>query len=318
MHPTNDAAQRAANGAARPERTAPRVERTVYDASRIKRPRATKAEMESRAEVLLAIAEEMQPCTVRQVFYQATVRGIVEKSEAGYAKVQRQLADLRRDGVLPWGWIADNTRMQRKPQTWDSLHEAVEETAKTYRRALWTNADAYVEVWLEKDALSGVLYPVTRKYDVPLMVARGYASLTFLYEAADYISDLEKPAYLYHFGDFDPSGQDAADKIEATIREMAPDAEIHFERVAVKPWQIDFWSLPSRPTKETDTRSRRWTGGESVELDSIDANELRTLAEYTILQHVDRQHLKAIEVAEASERALLQTWAQHFSQDAAS
>ena len=129
----------------------------AYVASPIKRARASRSEMEARAEALLDIAEAMQPCTVRQVFYQATVRGLVEKTEAGYAKVQRQLADLRRAGELPWHWIADNTRWQRKPRTWDSLEDALENTARTYRRSLWTDAAAYVEIWLEKDALAGVL-----------------------------------------------------------------------------------------------------------------------------------------------------------------
>jgi hypothetical protein len=261
--------------------------------------------MASRADALLDIAEEAQPCTVRQVFYQATVRGIVEKTETGYAKVQRLLADLRLNGALPWGWIADNTRWQRKPKTWNSIEELLKETARTYRRAVWPNADAYVEIWLEKDALAGVLYPVTSRWDVPLMVTRGYSSLTFLNESASYIDELDKPAFLYHFGDFDPSGQDAAAKIASTLREMAPDAEIHFTQTAVRPWQIDYWKLPTRPTKITDSRAKRWTGGESVELDAIEANELRALCELEITQHVDRRQLKALEVAEESERELL-------------
>ena len=277
----------------------------AYEARPIKRGRASKAEMTARAEMLLAIAEEMHPCTVRQVFYQATVRGIVEKTEAGYDKVQRQLADLRRAGALPWNWIADNTRWQRKPTTWDSLQEAVEETTRTYRRAVWTDADAYLEIWLEKDALSGVIYPITQLYDVPLMVTRGYASLSFLYQAASYIADLRKPAYLYHLGDFDPSGQDAAEKIDRTLRSMAPAAEIHFQRLAVQPRQIDAWLLPSRPTKTTDTRAKSWTWGGSVELD---ANTLRAIVKRAILKHVDPRHLEVIEAAEKSERELLQIW----------
>jgi hypothetical protein len=221
--------------------------------------------MEARAEVLLDIAEAMQPCTVRQVFYQATVRGLVEKTEAGYAKVQRQLADMRRAGELSWHWITDNTRWQRKPRTWDSLEDALENTVRTYRRSLWTDAAAYVEVWLEKDALAGVLLPVTSRWDVPLMVTRGYSSLTFLNEAASYIAEIDRPAHLYHFGDFDPSGQDAAAKIESTLREMAPEAEIHFEQVAVRPYQIWAWNLPSRPTpwracrRRPPKRSRAWS-----------------------------------------------------------
>ena len=78
---------------------------------------------------------------------------------------------------------------------------------------MWRDADSYVEVWLEKDALSGVLYPVTSEFDAPLMVARGYASLSFLHTAAEYIATLDRPAYIYHLGDFDPSGVNAALKI---------------------------------------------------------------------------------------------------------
>jgi hypothetical protein len=120
----------------------------------------------------------MKPMTVRQVFYQATVRGIVEKTEAGYNKVQTDLVQMRRSRVLPYDWLADNTRWQRKPRTYIGIEQALEDTARFYRKNLWADADAYTEVWLEKDALSGVIYPVTSMYDVPLMVARGYASLS--------------------------------------------------------------------------------------------------------------------------------------------
>jgi len=64
------------------------------------------------------------------------------------------------------------------------------------------------------------------------MVARGYASLSFLHNAAEYINELDVPAYIYHLGDFDPSGVNAGEKIEETLREMAPNAEIYFERIA--------------------------------------------------------------------------------------
>jgi hypothetical protein len=151
-----------------PARTATRV----YEASPIRRSRSTKGEVEARREALLAIIDDGKPMTVRQVFYQATVRGIVEKEETGYKKVQVDLTKMRRDGSLPYDWLADNTRWQRKPDTFDSVEDAIKETARFYRKSLWRDADAYVEVWLEKDALSGVIYPITSMYDVPLMVAR--------------------------------------------------------------------------------------------------------------------------------------------------
>src|SRR6516165_3218264 len=136
-----------------------------------RRHRATRAEVEERREVLLDIIDDGKPMTVRQVFYQATVRGLVEKAESGYAKVQVDLTKMRRDGSLRYDWLADNTRWQRKPRTFDSVEDALKETAAFYRKNLWRDADSYVEIWMEKDALAGVIYPITSMYDVPLMVA---------------------------------------------------------------------------------------------------------------------------------------------------
>jgi hypothetical protein len=85
---------------------------TVYPASLIKR-RSTRAEVAMPRDALFTIVAAQPPMTVHQCFYQATVRGIVEKSEAGYAKVQTDLVLLRRAGVLPYHWLADNTRWQR-------------------------------------------------------------------------------------------------------------------------------------------------------------------------------------------------------------
>jgi hypothetical protein len=128
--------------------------------------------------------------TVRQVFYQATVHGLVPKTEQGYAMVKTNLTIMRRAGVLRYDWLADNTRWQRKPRTFDGIEAALEATAQFYRNDLWAHADCYCEVSIKKDALAGVILPVTARYDVPLMVARGYASLSFLHTAASYIGDL--------------------------------------------------------------------------------------------------------------------------------
>jgi hypothetical protein len=282
----------------------------IYEPSPIKRRRATKSEMAARAKKLLEIAGSMQPCSVRMVFYQATsVHRILEKEEASYKKVQRQLVDLRQKGLLPWHWIVDNTRSQRKPISFDSLAEAAENTASAYRRAVWADLDTHVEVWLEKDALAGVLYPVTAKYDVPLMIARGYSSLTFLHASASYMRQLGKKVVIFHFGDYDPSGRDAADKIEQTLKKFAPEIDITFRRVAVTPEQIKRWGLPSRPTKKTDSRAKKWTDGDSVELDAIDANTLRQLCESCTESVIPKGWLDTIRAAEESERDLLRRWA---------
>ncbi len=281
----------------------------LYQASRIRRKRATAADMESRYVSLLAIVAAQRPMTVRQVFYQASVQGIIEKTEPGYDKVCEGLTHLRRAKRLPYNWLADSTRWMRKPRSFSGIAHAIEMTARTYRKAIWNDTDAYVEVWLEKDALAGVVVDVTEEYDVPLMVARGYSSLSFLNGAAETIAAQDRPCFIYHFGDWDPSGVNAAEKIDETLKAMAPEAEIVFERVAVTPEQIEGWNLQTRPTKASDSRSKKWTGGESVELDAIPADYLRDLVRQCILTHIDEEQLRVVRVAEASEREALAMFA---------
>jgi hypothetical protein len=277
---------------------------STYVASNIKRVRSTKDEVEQRRHGLFRIVALQKPMTVRQVFYQATVRGLVEKTEAGYNKVQTDLVQMRKNGALPYDWLTDSTRWQRRPNTHSSIEDALRETARLYRKSLWDEANAYVEVWLEKDALAGVVEPVTSFFDVPLMVARGYASLSFLHSAAEAIAELEVPAYIYHLGDFDPSGVNAGEKIEQTLREMAPDADITFQRIAVTEEQISDWHLPPRPTKQSDTRSKNF-GDISVELDAIPASTLRRLVEEQISEHLPPHELRVLRVAENSEKKLI-------------
>lgn len=268
-----------------------------------KRNRATKTGLIERRRALLEIVSAAKPATVRQIFYLASVRGIVSKDEGGYSRVQIDLVEMRRSGQLPYGWIVDHTRWQRRPVTFDSIDEALEDTAASYRKSLWRDAESYVEIWLEKDALSGVITPITRKFDVPLMVARGYAYETFLHSAGEYMEEIEKPCFVYHFGDFDPSGQDAARAVEKGLRQHAPGAEIHFERVAVTQSQIDDWDLPSRPTKVSDSRAKNF-GSVSVELDAIDPNTLRSLVDEVISRHLSAEQYEILIEAEKKERDL--------------
>lgn len=206
--------------------------------------------------------------------------------------------------MIPFGWIADNTRWMRKPRTWDSVEEALQNTAKFYRRRLWSEQDTYVEIWLEKEALASVIYDVTSEFDVPLMVTRGYASLSFLFDAAETIAGIGKPTYIYYVGDHDPSGLDIPRAVEARLREFAPDADITFERLAVTPEQIEEMELPTRPTKKSDTRAKSFDG-ESVEVDAIDPDDLRDLVRGAIEYEIDADQLAVTATAEESERDIL-------------
>ena len=119
-----------------------------------------------------------------------------------------------------------------------------------------------------------------------------------------------KPAFLYYFGDYDPSGVDIPRVTEARLREFAPRAEIHFERIAVTPAQIKAMSLPTRPTKKTDSRSKTFVG-ESVEVDAV-SPELRRLVRDSIMQHIDERQLHASRLVEEQERQTLRRIARNL------
>lgn len=148
----------------------------VYGTSAVKRSRRTKADLADLDAAILQVCAIDHPMTVRGVFYRVMSAGAVTKTEKSYGAVQRRALELRRRGDLPYEWIVDGTRLQLKDPSWDSVEDALEDAASSYRRALWSDQEDYVEVWSEKDAMSGIIGPITNKWDVPLMVARGFAS----------------------------------------------------------------------------------------------------------------------------------------------
>jgi hypothetical protein len=271
------------------------------------RPRARRTQKQIRVlrSDLYEIVAAGQPMTVRQVFYRAVAAGLIDKTEAQYKTIGRLLVTMRRTGELPYDWIADGTRWMRKPRSFHHLDDAIARWQAEYRRALWDTQAHYIEIWLEKEALAGVLLPVTSYWDVPLMVTRGYPSLSYLFEAGKEIAGEDRPVVIYYLGDHDPSGDDIARNVEERLRDFAPAAILTFVRLAVTAEQIVAYSLPTRPTKLTDSRTPSWKGGGSVEVDAIDPEELRRLVEEAIRQHVDDGALDATLVAEESERALL-------------
>lgn len=260
-----------------------------------------------RVDILEAFEGLDKPVTVRQMFYRLVSTGAIPKSESkGYRPVQRQLLLMRRERVIPYDWVADNTRWMRKPRTYNGLSDFFARSAQFYRQDVWTRSDSYVEVWLEKDALAGVLYPVTFMYDVPLMVSRGYSSESFAYEAAENIREQGKPASIYYLGDFDPSGWQMAENLEQKLKEFG--ADITFERLAVTPAQA--LDLPTRPTKKTDTRHKRFAelfgeDAESVEVDAIHPNKLRAMVQEAIERHIEPGLLDAIEIEEDAAKETL-------------
>src|SRR5262249_32404755 len=137
--------------------------------------------------------EADNPQTVRQVFYQMVNREqpLVDKNDSGYNTVQRLLVKMRKKEIVSYEWVSDGTRWQRKPKTHDSTTEALEQTILTYRRSVWTDQRVHIEFWEEKDALAGVIYQETYKWDVPLYVSKGFSSHSYLWEAAQQLAAQE-------------------------------------------------------------------------------------------------------------------------------
>jgi len=284
------------------------ADESAYQSRPIKRPRRTRDEMQTIREGLYHILEQDNPQTIRGIFYQAVTRGLVPKTEAAYKNtVIRLMGDMRKDGIIPYEWVADNTRWMRRPTAYGNPEDALFHAWQYYRHDIWTDLDDYVEVWCEKDALAGVIYEETSVWCVPLMVSRGYSSLSFLHESGEYIArqaERGKTTYIYYFGDLDPTGVNISETIQRGLEEYSGDAEVIFKRVAVTHEQVEMLNLPTRPTKKTDTRAKTWEG-ESVELDAIPAQYIRYLVRSYINEHIPEPMLDHLKTVEQNERAAL-------------
>jgi hypothetical protein len=247
--------------------------------------RRSEAEWAALETAIAAFCGEMAPVSVRQVFYAMLVRGLIEKEDREYKRVQSRTVMMRRGGRLGWEAIVDGSRSMQLPWMSQSVDSAVNDALDAIRIDPWLSANVQVQIWIEKVALARVVEPITSRWGAPLMVARGYPSVTFLRDAAERIEAIGKPAFIYQLGDHDPSGVDAGRATEAALREFAPDADIEFERLAVLPEQIAAWRLPTRPTKGTDPRAENFNG-ESVELDAIPPNTLRELVQGALARHL--------------------------------
>src|SRR5688572_25171208 len=114
------------------------------------RERRTKDRVNQLRSQIYEVLEADHPQSVRHVFYRMTDPRLpepVEKSDRGYVAVQRQLVWLRRQGIIPYGWVTDATRRGYFTDTWSTPADAVRQIAGLYRRSYWPTAACYVEVW---------------------------------------------------------------------------------------------------------------------------------------------------------------------------
>jgi hypothetical protein len=279
----------------------------VYGTSALKRVRRTKAELAELDELILEVCAGEHPATVRRVFYLLESRGAVLKTEQGYAVVQRRVLDLRRSGDLPYDWIADGSRWHIKSRSWNSAEDALSDAVSSYRRALWHNQAWYVEVWSEKDAIAEIISEVTDPWDVPLMIARGFSSETFIWKSAQTINAVGKPSMIYNLGDHDRSGLQAWEHVQRKLREFVdPDIYIFFSRLAVTPEQIDEYSLSTRPpkpkSKNQSVEEAEREFGPAVEVDAMPTAALQGMVEDAITRWINPRELAQTRMVEQQER----------------
>jgi hypothetical protein len=187
-----------------------------------------------KAAFLLAqLTLQLQPITVRGVMYRGQAAGLYpDTSDRYYQQTARVILKLRRASIIPYSWIVDSTRRRLKPSSWSGLSDFAGTAARAYRLDLWSRQKHYLEFFVEKDAMAGIIEPVTYEYDVHLNVIRGQVSETFVWNIAEEWNEIEKPIFGYYLGDHDPSGL----KIEASLKSKLSgftDKEFNWERLAI-------------------------------------------------------------------------------------
>lgn len=282
-------------------------QRQVYGARSIKRARRTRNQVEQLDQQILDVLRGDHPQSVRHVFYRLTDPRLpqpIEKSERGYRHVQHRTAELRRGGVLPYGWITDATRQGYFVNTFANRADFVRRMAGQYRADLWQHADSRCEVWVESRSIAGVVRATCEELGVSLYPSGGFASLSFIHEAASFINgdDDGRPLTVFYIGDFDPAGVLIDQKIEEGLLEhLNPEVELRFERLGITREQIKQFELPTKPRKESD---RRCLDIEfTVEAEAMPANHLRELLRSRVEELLPIGALAATKVAEESERA---------------
>jgi hypothetical protein len=282
-----------------------------------------KAEIDEIKSAIIGVLKADHPMTVRQVFYQLVVRKVIEKTEDQYqGTVIQLLTEMRMAGSVRFNWIVDESRRRIVNRTYNSIADAARDTARFYRRNALHECPDYVEIWSEKEALAGVLEDAAGDYDVPVLVSKGMPSLTQLYGTACQIARAAragKRAFLYQFGDHDPSGVLIPQTIEYRLNELCEKLDCpppRIERVALTEQQIAAFNLPTRPTKREGNRHAHKFEGDSVELDALPASELRSMVREVIERHISEQELEILRAAEDSERDLLEAWADRIEDDA--
>lgn len=250
------------------------------------------ARIEKANEIIADYQAQGFDLTLRQLYYQFVSRDLIPNTQKSYDNLGSLISDARLAGLVDWDAIQDRTRHLRGNSHWDSPAAIVDACASQYRIDRWADQTFRPEVWIEKDALVGVIEGVCKRLDVPYFSCRGYTSQSEMWGAGQrllrYVRAGQTPV-IFHFGDHDPSGIDMTRDIQDRLNLFIGSA-IQIQRIALNMDQIEEYTPPPNPAKLTDSRAEAYIakfGYESWELDALEPNTIVDLVENSIQNIID-------------------------------
>jgi hypothetical protein len=257
--------------------------------------------------------------TLRQLFYQFVARGLLENLFTQYKRLGGIIRNARDASLIDWDAIEDRTRRVNSHAFWNSPSHIISDDAEVYREDLWKRQRCRPEVWIEKDALIGVIEGVCTELRVPYFAHRGNNSQTLQYQAgrrfAGYLDQGLIPLVL-HLADHDPNGIDMTrDNIERLA--LYARAEIEVRRIALNMEQVQRYSPPPSFVKEGDTRTtgyrERFGTEECWELDALSPTVIADLIRSEIEGLIDQPAWRAALAREQQGSELLASVAKNWT-----
>ncbi len=250
--------------------------------------------------------------TLRQLYYQFVARDLFENKQTNYDRLGRIISDARLAGFVDWDAIVDRTRELQENSHWDSVGGILRSSAHWYKRDLWADQPNRVEVWIEKQALIGIIERPCEELDVPYFACRGYVSQSEQREAGlralRHFEDDDQYTIILHLGDHDPSGVDMTRDNNDRLEMFAGWDAVEVQRIALTPEQIAQYDPPPNPTKLTDSRAPAYIaehGHDSWELDALSPRVLDKLIRDHVEKHMDADLMTAAIERQEEERQVL-------------
>jgi len=247
--------------------------------------------------------------TLRQLYYQLVSRNIIPNSEKSYKALGKLASNARLAGEMDWDAIEDRARQAKQVNEYENLDELARAAISSYRLPRWRGQENYAELWVEKDALAGVLQPLAREFHVTMMVNKGYSSTSAMYESSKrYIEafDQDKNLILFYLGDHDPSGEDMVRDIGARLETFG--ATIDVRKLALTMAQVKTHNPPPNPTKLSDSRADAYIakfGTSSWEVDALPPNELAKIIRSSFRSIIDIDLMNEVREEEEKDKELL-------------